>query len=248
MHPRALVLAVLVALLGLAPAGAARAATNGSMVAFGDSVPSGAYCRCTPFPVLYARKVASRTRRPVRMSNDAVSGATSASVLRQVEQGSARAAIRASGTVLLMIGANDFTPAFRQVLRHERRGVPAYRPVARRVRANLTATIREIQALHPGVRVLVADYWNVVRDGRVGRSHYGAWGMRKAEQATYWANHAIRAAAADRRVRVVSTYVGFKGVHGHRDPTWLLASDGDHPNARGHVEIADQFYAAAPTG
>ncbi len=120
--------------------------------------------------------------------------------------------------------------------------------MASRVRANVTETIRVLQELRPGVRVVVAGYWNVVKDGRVGRADYGSWGMRKARQATAWANWAIRESAAARHTSFVSTYDGFKGVHGRHDPTWLLASDGDHPDARGHAEIAEQFFETAPGG
>ena len=242
------VLAVAAGFLALGPVGSSGAETNGTMVVFGDSVASGARCGCTPFPVLYATKVASHTRRHVRMINDAVSGATSATVLQAVEHGSQRAAVSASGTVLLMIGANDFLGPFNSVLAHRQDSYDAYRPAAGRVRANVTATIRAIRALRPGVRIVVAGYWNVVRDGRVGRSQYGAWGMRKALLATHWANRAIYRAAVASRVAFVSTLVGFKGIHRDHDPTWLLAPDGDHPNARGHAEIADQFFRAAPVG
>lgn len=244
----AALVAVVVPLWMGAAAHPAQAATNASMLAFGDSVPSGARCGCTPFPVLYARQVSSHVRRPVAMRNDAVSGATSGSVLRQVQESAVRSQLRGAGTVLVMTGANDFVAPFRRVLRHRERATRAFRPVAARVRANLTATIREMQEIRPGVRVVVAGYWNVVKDGDVGRRDYGRWGLRKAEQATAWANRAIRDAAAERHVTFVSTYVPFKGVHGRRNPTALLAADGDHPDARGHAVIADQFFRVAPTG
>jgi acyl-CoA thioesterase-1 len=249
VRARPLVFAAVVAgmLLG-AFAQPVQAVTNGSMLAFGDSVPSGARCGCTPYPELYARKVAEHVGRTVRMRNDAVSGATSASVLRQVEQSSVRSQVRSAGTVLVMVGANDFVAAFRRVIRHRERAIRAYRPVARRVRANLISTIQVMQELRPGIRVVVAGYWNVVRDGNVGRRVYGRWGLRKAEQATAWANRAIRGAAAARHISFVSTYAAFKGAHGRRNPTWLLAADGDHPNARGHAAIAEQFFRAAPGG
>jgi acyl-CoA thioesterase-1 len=246
-RPVVFAVAVAAALLG-AFAHPAQAATNGSMLAFGDSVPSGARCGCTPYPELYARKVAGHTGRTVRMRNDAVSGATSASLLRQVEQSGVRSQLRSAGTVLVMVGANDFVGAFHRVIRHRERAIRAFRPVARRVRSNLTATIKEMQELRPGIRVLVAGYWNVVKDGHVGRRDYGRWGLRKAGLATLWANRAIGEAAATRHVSYVGTYVPFKGVHGRADPTWLLAADGDHPNARGHAAIAEQFFRAAPAG
>jgi lysophospholipase L1-like esterase len=50
------------------------------------------------------------------------------------------------------------------------------------------------------------------------------------------------------RVTYVSTYKPFKGANGTNNPTRLLASDGDHPNARGHALIAAVLYGAAPQG
>ena len=248
VRARPAVVAVVAAVLLSAFAHPAEAVTNGSMLSFGDSVPSGAHCRCTPYPDLYARKTASHTGRVVRMRNDAVSGATSADLLRQVEEGGVQSQLRSAGTVLVMVGANDFVDAFHRVIRHREAPVRAFRPVAQRVRVNLVATIQEMQELHPGIRVVVAGYWNVVKDGNVGRRDYGRWGLRKAAQATAWANGAIRGAAAARHVTFVSTYAVFKGAHGRRNPTRLLAADGDHPNARGHAAIAEQFFRVAPSG
>lgn len=252
-HPVTPVRVALVALLGLlaatlVTAGPASAATNGSMVSLGDSVPAGARCGCTAFPLQYAAEVARHTGRAVRMTNDAVSGATSTTVLRQLGTTSVRSAVRASGTALVMVGANDFAGAFTRVLRHEQRADAAFPPVATRVRTNVTRIIRILRQLHPGIRVLVANYWNVVKDGRVGRLAYGAWGVQKAAQATTYADRALGWAAHDAGAILVSTYVPFKGVHGTIDPTSLLASDGDHPNARGHAVIARAFYRFAVSG
>jgi len=226
----------------------ADAATNGSMVAFGDSVPSGFACSCRPFPQRYAHKVSAHTGRGVRMTNDAFGGATSDDVLNQLDQDGVRRTVGGAKTALVMIGANDFEHAFRRVLAHRARARAAFPPVADRVQRNLITIIRRLRRIRPGIRVVVADYWNVMKDGRVGLRTYGAWGERKADQATTYANEALWKAVSATHATWVSTYKPFKGADGNMDPTPLLATDGDHPNARGHGVIARAFFRAAPNG
>jgi lysophospholipase L1-like esterase len=226
----------------------AQAATNGAMVAFGDSVPSGAVCHCQPFPQRYAHEVAVHTGRAVHMTNDAFGGARSADVVAQLDDKTVRKAVSGAGTALVMIGANDFGPAFREVLAHKARARKVFPPVASQVRSNVIAIVRRLHRIRPGIRVIVADYWGVMKDGAVGRRTYGAWGMRKADRATADANAALRNAATTTHATYVSTYRAFKGPNGTTDPTPLLASDGDHPNSRGHGVIAQAFFAAAPNG
>lgn len=243
-------LAAVVSVLAVAITGAgpARAVSSATMVSLGDSVPSGSQCRCTPFPTQYAGKVAAHTGRHTRMINYAFAGATSRSVLQQVGSASVRRTVQSSSTVLVMVGANDFVRPFSRVLHHRQRARAAYRPVAKRVQTNLTATIRSLQRLRPGIRVLVVGYWNVVKDGNVGRRAYGRWGMSKANQATSYANAALGRAVGATRVTYVSTYKPFKGADGTRNPTRLLTADGDHPDAQGHALIAAVLYGAAPQG
>ncbi len=124
------------------------------------------------------------------MRNLAFAGAETTDVISQLTTASARSAVRASGTALVMIGANDFGYAFGGVLAHERRAWVAFPRVARRVQANVTQIVRTIQSLHPGITVVVADYWNVMKDGKVGLRTYGTWGESKAVQATTYANAA----------------------------------------------------------
>jgi acyl-CoA thioesterase I len=51
-------------------------------------------------------------------------------------------------------------------------------------------------------------------------------------------NTALRKAAANGNATYVPTLEAFHGDDGTRDPTGLLAPDGDHPNAAGHAAIA----------
>jgi lysophospholipase L1-like esterase len=57
------------------------------------------------------------------------------------------------------------------------------------------------------------------------------------------ANRAICAAATAADDRCVDIYAPFEGA-GDRNPTTLLADDGDHPNAAGHRLIAQTLLAA----
>jgi lysophospholipase L1-like esterase len=182
------------------------------------------------------------------MTNDAFGGARSAGVVAQLDDRDVRKAVAGAGTALVMVGANDFGPAFHEVLEHRARARTVFPPVTRQVRANVVTIVRKLRRIRPGIRVLVADYWGVMKDGAVGRRRYGAWGMRKADQATADANRALREAADTTHAVYVSTFRAFKGPDGTDDPTPLLAPDGDHPNSRGHAVIADAFFRAAPAG
>lgn len=236
----------LASLLGFAPTQAQTVVAHA--VTVGDSVPAGSACGCSPFPVQYAAEVGDHTGHAFRMINYAAGGATSDSVLRQVRSWDTRAAVHTALLAVVMVGANDFEAPFERVLHHEQGAVSAYRPVAARVRTNVTAIIRRLRALRPGIRVVVLDYWNVVKDGAVGRRLYGTWGVRVATAATSYANASLRYAAKVTGSTYVSTLREFKGADGRSDPTSLLASDGDHPNARGHAVITRGIFQVAPSG
>lgn len=253
-------LVVLASLLGASPvlgAGPAAAATPKQaatpppgevMVSVGDSVPRGTQCGCNPFPMLFAHAVAVHTRHPARMVNYAVGGATSASVLHQVTAWSAGSTAATSAVALVMVGANDFEGPFARVLAHQQLATRVYHRVEVQLRLNVIGIIHRLRALQPKIRIVIFDYWNVVEDGRVGRRTYGPWGMRKAVQATAYADAALRDAAVETRATYVSTLREFKGAHGWSDPTSLLAPDGDHPNAWGQQLIARGVYGVDPTG
>jgi lysophospholipase L1-like esterase len=111
------------------------------------------------------------------------------------------------------------------------------------------ATVERIRKIGGDrVSVIVFGYWNVMEDGARGRADYGDNGLALAVTATQYANQALREAAAAAAAAFVPTDVTFKGADGDRDPTDLLAEDGDHPNARGHQLIAEAAYEALPSG
>jgi lysophospholipase L1-like esterase len=217
-------------------------------VVFGDSVPSGGACECVPFGTLYGAKVAAHTGVRVTTTNLARGGFTSPDVQQELESAAARAALRTATTVLIMVGANDMGHAYWAA----RSGAPAAStlgPAAREVRDDVVAAVRRIHQLAPrDVRVAVLGYWNVFRDGKVGLATYGADGLALADTATAYTNRALLAAAEETHSRYVPVAQVFKGPDGRRDPTPLLASDGDHPDARGHALLAQAVYGALPAG
>lgn len=238
-----------VLLAGATPTAPAEGATTRSVLALGDSVAAGSVCRCRPFPVTYAAALGRAVHAPVGVTNLARPGYVSGDVRRQVQDPAVAAAIRAATTVLVMVGANDFGPSFAQASAGRCAPAACHAAAAQAVTANVAAVLARVRAVHPTpVTIVVLGYWNVVQDGRVGRAHYGPVGVAAARTATSYANAALRRVAAAASARYVSTYVPFKGRDGRRDPTPLLAADGDHPNARGHARIAKALLAAVPRG
>jgi acyl-CoA thioesterase-1 len=206
------------------------------VVTFGDSVPAGTACSCTPFPDLYASRLGAAS------DNLAAPGSTSLDVRRQVTTAPASAAVRGADVVLLMAGANDLAAAF------DAGGGGSYAGPAADVQRNVTAAVESVRALRPGAAVLIFGYWNVVEDGDVGRRDYGDDGVTEAAAATRYCDDALRRAATATGATYVDTTRVFKGDSGERDPTGLLTADGDHPNAAGHRAIAQAAYRVLPTG
>jgi acyl-CoA thioesterase I len=204
------------------------------VVTFGDSVPAGTACGCTPFPDLFAARLGGT-------SDDlAEAGFTSLDVRNQLATPQARSAVRTATVVLVMAGANDIAAAF------DAAGGGSYAKPATRVQRNIAAVVAAVHTLRPTAAVLIFGYWNVVEDGDVGRAHYGDDGVAEAATATRYCDDALRRAAAG--ATYVDTTAAVRGGSGSGDPTGLLAADGDHPNAAGHAAIAAAAYAALPHG
>jgi lysophospholipase L1-like esterase len=85
-----------------------------------------------------------------------------------------------------------------------------------------------------------------MQDGDVADRDYGAGFAAWSDAVTKSANVAISAAAAANAEQDVDIYEPFEG-NGDRNPTSLLAADGDHPNAAGHRLIAEALIQASPT-
>ncbi|WP_245665986.1 SGNH/GDSL hydrolase family protein [Actinoplanes subtropicus] len=193
-----------------------------TVVTLGDSVAAGAECDCDPFPALY-----TKDQHAIDV-NLAESGATAADVRAQLPTDNG--ALSQAAEVLIMIGANDVADTIDDPT--------TYAAAASGVQTDVTATIADIEKAH-SVPVIVLGYWNVVQDGRVGQKSYGPDGVRAATEATNMINNALAAAAStNAEAEYISTEPAFHGDDGNQDPTDLLASDGDHPNAAGQAAIA----------
>jgi len=192
-----------------------------TVVTFGDSVPAGSACGCTPFPARYA------ARQRAADVNLSAPGSTSAD-LHTTVLGS-RDAVSTAAEVVIMSGANDMAEVF---------GEPSeYATVASHVQANVAASVAAIEQIRR-LPVIVLGYWNVVEDGKEAVASYGSDGVQKSITATDYANSALQAAARQTGAIFISTDAAFHGWNDTQDPTGLLAPDGDHPNAAGHAAIA----------
>jgi acyl-CoA thioesterase-1 len=206
-------------------------------------VPSGAACHCTNFVSAYAKKLPGKAT----VANFAEGGSTSSDALARLDEPAVASKVRKATTVLIMTGANDFVDSFVDVTDGADPD-DSYGSVAKRVRLNVTAEVKQIHKLNPDAHVVVLDYWAAMQDGAVAEREYDADERRAATQATDYLNDALAAAAKATGATYVSTLRAFKGADGKSDPTPLLESDGDHPNAAGHKVIADAISAVLPRG
>jgi lysophospholipase L1-like esterase len=218
----------------------ATAPETASLVALGDSVPRGTNCQCTPYPELTANGLTTSAGRTFAATNDAVGGATTATVLRQVDSDSdVIGRVRRADVIQIEIGAND-------VGYNSRCGtnIDCYSPEIPTIQKNLDEIVARVHALTTGRKALVEllDYWSVWLGGKYAAAK-GEDYVNAAEQVTDEVNSVIKATASRSGSAYVDLRAAFKGPDYTYDETHFLASDGDHPNAAGHKQIA----AAAET-
>jgi lysophospholipase L1-like esterase len=224
------------------------------VVGLGDSVTAGTACGCEDFVRLYATGLARHWDRVVRASNLGQPGLTSEGLVARLEGDPAvRSQVAAADVVLVTIGANDVLPALRAWDDGSGQDQATCGGVCEdgdlnRVDADIGAALRDVRQLRGGrpTLVLVTTYWNVFEDGDVARADRGAAYLRWSDGLTRRLNDGIERAARSGHAVPVDLYRPFK-AHGQRDPTSLLAGDGDHPNAAGHRVIASALLAATPT-
>ncbi|HEX8972223.1 SGNH/GDSL hydrolase family protein [Oryzihumus sp.] len=215
------------------------------VVGIGDSVTAGTACDCTDFVRLYAQGLTSHGT-PATASNLGVGGMTAAGLLDAVRRpGPLRDGVAGADVLLVTIGANDLMPQLQQWAHG---GCPAscWAPSVRRVAdtvAELVRTARQLRGA-PGERVLVTGYWNVFDDGDEAAAARGTAYLAWSDGLSRALNVALCDAARGNGATCVDLYTPFKG-DGSRNPTPLLASDGDHPNAAGHRLIAGALLAAS---
>jgi lysophospholipase L1-like esterase len=216
-------------------AAASTSPQTSSIVALGDSVPRGTNCQCTPYPPLTADGL-TKSSRTVTATNDSVAGYTSSNVLSQVQSDSGVIGhLRSADVVEIEIGAND-------VAQSKMCGtdVDCYAPRIPVLRRNLTAIVRRVDSLTRGHKALVVllDYWSVWLGGQYAAAKGDEY-VGTAEELTDRVNAVIKSTAAKSGSAYVDLRAAFKGPNYTYDETHYLSSDGDHPNAAGHKQIAD---------
>jgi lysophospholipase L1-like esterase len=222
------------------------------VVGLGDSVTAGTACGCEDFVGLYAGSLGRRWHRAVHETNLGKGGQTSAGLLAAL-QGDAgtRADVSASDVVLVTIGANDLVPALRAWDRGTGTDVRTCGGTCDtsdvdRVGRDIEAGLDIVRGLRRGkpTLVLVTTYWNVFEDGHVGGADRGEAYLAWSDGLTRRLNARIVQAALAEDATPVDLYAPFKSDG--KDPTPLLAGDGDHPDAAGHEVIAAALLAATP--
>ncbi len=237
------------AILGLVVMSCLATACSGprssSIVALGDSVPRGTGCECRPYPPLSADDLAAATHRSVSATNDAVAGATSASVLVQLSSDSAVIdRLRTADALEIEVGANDVSHSQACGTR-----VDCYASQLPALENNLAAILARAHELTSGhkVSVVLLDYWSVWLGGKYAAEQGTAY-VNAAKELTDRVDAMIKATAAETGSHYVDLRAAFKGPDYAYDETHFLASDGDHPNAAGHEQIAKAVEAVLVPG
>lgn len=211
------------------------------IVALGDSVPAGTACECTPYPQLSATDLSVPAERTVLAANDAVAGYTTTDVIGQLagDMNTVEDVQRAD-IVEIEIGANDvpYTDTCGTDLNCYLPDIPA-------IGSNLRSIVSRVHELLAGHRALIVllDYWSVWLGGQFAQQK-GMDYVDAAAAVTHEVDAAITAVAGETDSIYVDLRAAFKGPSYAYDETHYLASDGDHPNAAGHRQIASALYAA----
>ena len=229
-----------------APAASAGTGRPITVVGVGDSVTSGQNCSCATFVAMYASDLASARGLKTSSVNLGVSGMTSTQLLaKMTAPGPFRDQVAKADILLVTIGANDLV----SLEGKQPAACPAtcYGPLVDSVGGNTQLIVAAAQAAHPGhpQTILVTDYWNVFQDGDVGTSENGGVFQSWSDELTRAESNSICTAARGAGASCVGLYAPFKG-NGSKNPTALLAADGDHPNAVGHQLLASTLLANTP--
>jgi lysophospholipase L1-like esterase len=173
--------------------------------------------------------------RQVSASNDAAGGSTTADVLTQLRTDTDVVSdVAGADVVEIEIGANDVAYG-----RSCGTSVACYQPRIRTTEHNLAEIVAQVHALTGGRTVLVVllDYWSVWLGGIYAQAKGPAY-VEAAAAVTDQMNTVVKGTAAQTGSAYVDLRAAFKGPDYADDETRFLASDGDHPNAVGHEQIA----------
>lgn|GEM_PF-2158562 len=212
------------------------------IVAIGDSVLAARRCGCPGALVDYSHLIGALEHRPALLVNAADGAVKSWDVLAQVNTWpTLRADLSAADIVVIMVGANNFTAPYKRAV-HGEAGTDAFAPAAERLRRDVVAIINAVRALRGApTHFQVLGYWNVFRDGAVAAQRYTPQERTLATDATEAANAALAAAAREAGADWVPLVAAFSSGG---DPTAVLESDGNHPNAAGHELIGRELFHA----
>ena len=217
------------------------------LVGLGDSVMSGAACDCQPFLAQYATMLAARDHRQVSPANLGEGGLTAPQLVDQLSEPGVAAEVASAGTVVVTIGANDLVPLV-STWSDSGCGSSCVKPAVAQMRTAVAQVLARINSLVPdSTQVLVTNYWNVFEDGDVADSKEGPGFADWSDGVTVAANAAICSEAQAAGDACVDLYHPFLGADGTRNPTPLLAEDGDHPDAAGHTLIARALLSETPS-
>ena len=206
-----------------------------SIVALGDSVPRGTNCGCRPYPPLTADGLTATSGKKVTATNDSVAGYTTSNVLNQLQSDSnVIAHVRHADTVEIEVGANDV--AYSSACGT---AVGCYAAKLPTIEKNLGAIVTRVRNLASGHKVLIVllDYWSVWLGGQYAAARGEAY-VAAAEEMTDRVDTVIKSTATQSGSAYVDLRAAFKGPNYAYDETRYLSSDGDHPNAAGHQQIA----------
>lgn len=217
------------------------------VVGLGDSVMAGTACGCQPFIARYASALATREHGTARVENLGRAGLTVPGLMAQISATAGRRTLGAASVIVVTIGANDLTPLVGP-WQDGACGDACVGDATARLSRPLAEVFRQIRSEAPhDARILVTTYWNVFEDGDVADGDFGAGFALWSDGVTGNANDQICIAARWVDATCVDLYLPFNGAGG-KDPTPLLADDGDHPDAAGHALIAKTLLAATPAG
>lgn len=233
-----------------------------SVVALGDSIAMALpECDgCTSFVDLWAEGLSKAAKRPVQVSNHAVSGAEATEVLDQVKGDSAtRTALKGADLVVVALGIND-TPWNRRddpcdaapeypVIEWGRIGRRCISRVTGEYEATLEAILDELDTLRAGnpTTLRLTTVYNAVIGNHVDPS----WDSPAAVAPSKAANE-LFATTQCRLARhhggvCIDVHRAFNGANGSRPAKRFLASDYAHPDSQGHEAIAQLLLnAGAP--
>jgi acyl-CoA thioesterase I len=157
-------------------------------------------------------------------------------VLQQLESDNAVIShARAADVIEIEIGANDVAYS-----KSCGTAVDCYAPGIATVEKNLGAIVTRARDLTSGYKGLIVllDYWSVWLGGKYAAANGEAY-VDAAAKVTQEVNTVIKSTASSSDASYVDVRAAFKGPDYSYDESHYLSSDGDHPNAAGHQQIAD---------